>query len=117
MKILSPALARPRRSFAILAFAAAGLAAAPAAHAVQCFSMFDTANRLLYQGTQTPVDLSQPVSQEMRSFFPNRYLVISFSQTCPDSGNLSDRTIDLNEASLRPRETSTTTRAHRRYRG
>lgn len=104
-----------RRALASVLLVGGAALAAPA-YAAQCFSMFDFGNRLLYQSTRTPIDLSQPVSQEMRSLFPSRYLVIWYTTSCPESGTLSDRTIELNDASVFPRSAAAAARRVRRSR-
>jgi hypothetical protein len=46
------------------------------ANAANCYSVYDTQNRLAFQSTVSPVDLSERISQAMRERFPGGYLII-----------------------------------------
>ena len=68
------------------------LASASPAFAVECFSMYDAKNALVYQSTSVPIDLSRSVSEQMARRFPGRHLVISDSGACPEAGVASAAT-------------------------
>lgn len=53
-----------------------------------CFTIYDSADQLVYQSPQSPIDLSGSISKEMDSKFPGRHLVITDSDTCNPSGDL-----------------------------
>ena len=57
------------------------LAGAPMVAAAECYTVYDKAGRIIYRNTFIPIDLSKPVSEAMRSLFPDGQLVIS-----PDAG-------------------------------
>jgi hypothetical protein len=44
--------------------------------AANCYSIYDGQNRLAYQSTVAPVDLSERISDAMRARFPGSFLVI-----------------------------------------
>jgi hypothetical protein len=46
------------------------------AGAANCYSIYDAKNRLAFQSTVAPVDLSTRISQSMRERFPGGYLII-----------------------------------------
>jgi hypothetical protein len=58
-------------------FPVAMLLALPSlANAANCYSVYDAQNRLAFQSTVSPVDLSTRISQAMRERFPGGYLII-----------------------------------------
>ena len=61
-------------------------AATSPAFAIECFSMFDAKNALVYQSSSTPIDLSHSISEQMTRRFPARHLVISDLGSCPETG-------------------------------
>jgi hypothetical protein len=52
------------------------LALPSVANAANCYSVYDAQNRLAFQSTVSPVDLSERISQAMRERFPGGYLII-----------------------------------------
>jgi hypothetical protein len=67
-----------RLALAVLASIAAGQAAA------HCFMVYDRQQRLVYQSTEAPFDLSQPLSQGLAANFPGHHLVMAQSSAdCP----------------------------------
>jgi len=52
------------------------LAALPATAAANCYSVYDSQNRLVFQSTVTPIDLSGRISETMRQRFPGTYLIM-----------------------------------------
>lgn len=61
-------------------------ATASPAFAIECFSIYDAKNVLVYQSSTTPIDLSRSISDQMARRFPARYLVISDLGSCPETG-------------------------------
>lgn len=51
--------------------------------AVPCFTITDRANRTTYQSTDTPIDLSHQILDEMRRKFPGQHMVMSNVESCP----------------------------------
>ena len=80
--------------------------AAPA-HAARCFSMYDAKNRLVMQSSNTPIDLSRSVEDQMRARFPSRYLVISDNGPCPDLADVAITTPTASAALLPSRSDGT----------
>ncbi len=48
----------------------------PAVASANCYSVYDTQNRLNYQSNVAPIDLSLRISDAMRSRFPTGYMVM-----------------------------------------
>jgi hypothetical protein len=48
-----------------------------------CYTVYDNANRVLYQGDKPPVDMSRPLSETVPARFPGGQLVFDDSTTCP----------------------------------
>ena len=46
------------------------------AGAANCYSIYDTKNRLAFQSTVPPIDLSARISQTMRDRYPGGFLII-----------------------------------------
>lgn len=49
---------------------------APALAQANCYSVYDAQNRLSFQTTVAPIDLSRQISDAMRARFPGGYLVM-----------------------------------------
>lgn len=64
-----------------------GLAAIalPALAAANCYSVYDAKNRLAFQSTVAPVDLSMRIADAMRARFPGGYLIM-----VPDDSDCRD---------------------------
>lgn len=61
------------------------LLAAPALASASCYSVFTSQNRLVYQSTATPIDLSRRISDAMRERFPGGYFVmVPGDVDCPE---------------------------------
>jgi hypothetical protein len=52
------------------------LLALPGIAAANCYSMYDGQNRLVFQSTIAPIDLSTRISETMRSRFPGVFLIM-----------------------------------------
>jgi hypothetical protein len=65
---------RTTRLSLLLPFAA--LVALPTMAAANCYSIYDAQNRLSFQSTIAPIDLSTRISDSMRARFPGSFLVI-----------------------------------------
>lgn len=69
----------PRRALVL----AVGLASAGVASAA-CFTVFDAADRVVYQSTSPPVDISLPISQAVAAVYPrNHHLLMADDSYCP----------------------------------
>jgi hypothetical protein len=77
-----------------------GLVISSAESSATCFTIYDSADQLVYQSPQSPIDLSGSISKEMDSKFPSRHLVMTDSDTCQLAGNL--------EAEARAKQSGTT---------
>jgi hypothetical protein len=66
----------------VLFLAALALALAPASVLAMCYTVLGPNSVVVWRGSNTPIDLSKPVSVGMRSVFPaGTYLVISDETT------------------------------------
>ena len=54
----------------------AALLALPTLASANCYSIYDGQNRLVFQSTVAPIDLSTRISDAMRARFPGNFLVI-----------------------------------------
>ena len=69
-----------RRPFAALwAALAASAVLASGQAAAHCFMVFDPQQRLVYQSTEAPFDLSVPLSQGLAAHFPRHHMVMTES--------------------------------------
>lgn len=57
------------------------LLAAPTLAAANCYSVYTSQNRLVYQSTVAPIDLSMRISDAMRSRFPGNVFVMIPDET------------------------------------
>lgn len=60
----------------LLALATGGAGAA-------CYTVYDRANRVVYQSAQPPVDMSRPLHQTLPQAFPGGHLVFDGNGDCP----------------------------------
>ena len=60
----------------------ASLLAAAALPASACYTVYDSANRVLYQSDKPPVDMSVPLHETMPQRFPGGQLVFDLSAEC-----------------------------------
>jgi hypothetical protein len=81
----------PRIAFVPAVALTLSLTASPA-FAIECFSMYDAKNTLVYQSSTTPIDLSRSISGPMTRRFPGRYLVISDLGSCPATASVESNT-------------------------
>jgi hypothetical protein len=42
----------------------------------ECYTVYDRAHRIVYRDTRTPIDLSGPIGEAMRAWYPGGHLVI-----------------------------------------
>ena len=56
----------------------AGLAAA------QCYTLYDRDNRVVYQGRESPVDMSRPLHETVPALQPGGHLVLDNIGTCEE---------------------------------
>src|SRR5215217_191207 len=57
------------------------------ANAMACYTVYDTNNRVVYRGTETPVDMSVPLHQALRARYPaGSSLVFDQTQACAPVG-------------------------------
>jgi hypothetical protein len=64
-------------------FLLAGLFAAASLPALACYTVYDRANRVMYQGDQPPVDMSRPVHETVPARFPGGTMIFDTSTSCP----------------------------------
>ena len=57
-----------------------GAVASPAG--AECFTVYDSAHRIVYQSDTTPIDLSGPIGPAMQARFPGGQLIISEDRDC-----------------------------------
>lgn len=70
---------------------AAALLAAPLAASASCYFVYSGGGQLLYRSTQTPVDLSKPISSGLAGRFAGAHLtMVPDSADCPDLLNAPD---------------------------
>ena len=62
-------------------FLASALLASPTLAAAGCYSIFSAENRLVYQSTVPPIDLSRRISDAMRDRFPGGFFVMTPDET------------------------------------
>lgn len=67
---------------------AAGLALA-AGQALACYTVYDSANRIVYNDLKPPVDMSQPLHEALARRFPNSSMVFNDSRDCPSEAHLN----------------------------
>lgn len=53
-----------------------------------CYSLYDSANRLVYQSTTSPIDLNRSISDEVARRFPGHHFVMELDVACADRGSL-----------------------------
>lgn len=95
----------PRIAFVLRVASTLSLAAASPASAVECFSMYDAKNALVYQSSTSPINLGRPISEQMTRRFPARHLVISDIGACPVTGVAANTTASDSGAALLPSST------------
>jgi hypothetical protein len=66
---------RPSRLSVLVPLVA--LAALPGLAAANCYSVYDGQNRLVFQSTVAPIDLSGRISETMRTAFPGTFLIMT----------------------------------------
>ncbi len=65
--------------------AAVVLALVPTVASASCFFIYGPKNQLVYRSTTTPIDLSRPISDSMRSRFGGgHFVMIPDESGCPD---------------------------------
>lgn len=58
------------------------LSVVPPSAGASCFTMLDRQDTVVYQSSVPPIDLSQPISQEMSVKFPGRFLIFTDDPGC-----------------------------------
>lgn len=58
---------------------ALGLAAA---NAMACYTVYDGANRIAYQGDKPPVDMSRPIHQQIQARYPGGHMMFEQTAAC-----------------------------------
>ena len=58
------------------------LLAAASFNAAACYTVLDRSNRVVYQGEQPPIDLSQPLHRGLQARFPGGHMVFDQSAKC-----------------------------------
>jgi len=78
----APALQEPAvKSLKSLLFCSVAVAASLPAFA--CYTVYDGANRIAYQGERAPVDMSLPLHEAMQASYPGGQLVFDLDASCP----------------------------------
>lgn len=83
------------------------------ANAMACYTVYDAGSRVVYQGTEPPVDMSLPLHQALAQRFPRgAQMVFNQSATCqpvglgqvprPTAGDVPPNTIRLERTNARP---------------
>lgn len=52
------------------------------ANAMACYTVYDSNNRVLYQGAEPPVDMSQPIHETLGKRFPGAHMVFDQQAAC-----------------------------------
>ncbi|MDP3762178.1 MAG: hypothetical protein Q8R01_16865 [Ramlibacter sp.] len=60
------------------------LLAAASLQAMACYTVYDRSNRVMYQGEEPPVDMSQPLHQTVAGRFPGGHMVFDSATGCQD---------------------------------
>lgn len=68
--------------FKPLVIACLGLTAGVAA--AQCYTLYDRDNRVVYQGRESPVDMSRPLHETVPALQPGGHLVLDNVGTCDE---------------------------------
>jgi hypothetical protein len=58
------------------------LLAAASFNAAACYTVYDRANRILYQGEEAPVDMSRPIHETLPARYPGGQLVFDNQTEC-----------------------------------
>jgi hypothetical protein len=58
------------------------LLAAASFNAAACYTVYDRANRILYQGEEAPVDMSRPIHETLPARYPGGQLVFDNQTDC-----------------------------------
>lgn len=59
-----------------------GSLALAAANAMACYTVYDGANRVMYQGAEPPVDMSQPLHTALQRRYPGGHMVFEQGAEC-----------------------------------
>jgi hypothetical protein len=60
-----------------------GLLATSWAHGALCFTLVDARGAIVSHSSTSPVDLSYPISDELRRRFPGHHLIFADDKVCP----------------------------------
>lgn len=67
----------------IIRWALCPLLALGAAQALACYTVYDEANRLVYQSQTPPVDMSRPLHETLPARFPGGHMIFDAAAECP----------------------------------
>lgn len=68
------------------------VAFAPFAVHAHCFTLYDAKNTVVYQSSQSPLDLSRSISEQLTARFPNTFFVMSAEGDCVEINNTNSTT-------------------------
>lgn len=51
-------------------------------NALACYTVYDSSNRVVYQGESAPVDMSLPLHQALQARFPGSHMVFDTAMAC-----------------------------------
>jgi hypothetical protein len=54
-----------------------------ATHAAACFTVYDRADRVVYQSQTPPVDMSRPLHETLPARFPGGHMIFELGAECP----------------------------------
>jgi hypothetical protein len=77
------------------------LLAAASFNAAACYTVYDGANRILYQGEESPVDMSRPLHETLPTRYPGGQLVFDNETDCA-SINLRSPTVAYSDRLTSP---------------
>jgi hypothetical protein len=77
------------------------LLAAVSFNAAACYTVYDRANRILYQGEEAPVDMSRPIHETLPLRYPGGQLVFDNETDCA-SVNLRSPTVAYSDRMVSP---------------
>lgn len=77
------------------------LFAAASFNAAACYTVYDRANRIVYQGEESPVDMSRPIHETLPLRYPGGQLVFD-NQTDCTSVNLRSPTVAYSDRMVSP---------------
>ncbi|RYG09737.1 MAG: hypothetical protein EON92_14085 [Burkholderiales bacterium] len=61
----------------------AALSAMVLPQAMACFTVYNTANQVVYSGAEPPIDMSYQIHQRLPAVFPGGHMVFGLDRDCP----------------------------------